>query len=374
MRKATSNDPTFHLLFVIGDAGGYLTLEPLIKYFFARGHEVKILINETFANSKFATKNLDFDYSLLDNIAYQVFSKLPLDQRPDIAVVTASRAGNLEKKLIKKARSLNIPTVSPVENWGPFAGRFSDFDLGKFKNHMAYLPDHLLVIDKFARDRAISENVPKDCISIVGSIPLETLLATAQKETKEAINSIRSNLGANKNQKIVVFASQALRIEMGTSSPEYPGYNETEVLSDICTALSVVWPDCMLIIKLHPFETIEKFHRPDSLQNIQHNIIKNISGSDIILSSDLVIGMISNFLMEAAGKNKPVISYQRHVKTKLNFVGTALNLMYFCSNIQELESVLKSGPSPLISAPEYFQKITTNATKQTISFIENLLP
>jgi hypothetical protein len=360
------------LLFVIGDAGGYSTLEPLLKYFIGERHEVTVLINATFAKSLCATINQNSNYKILDENIYRLFCKLPSDYRPDIAIITVSRAGSLEKKLIKKAKLLNIPTVSPIENWGPFAGRFSDFSFGRFKNHMDYLPDHLLVVDKFALGRAVSENVPKDCMSIVGSIPLEIILAATKN--KNSINITRSRFGAKKNQKIVIFPSQALRIEMGTSSPEYPGYNETEVLSDICTALSVVWPDCMLIIKLHPFETIEKFHRPDSLQNIQHNIIKNISGSDIILSSDLVIGMISNFLMEAAGKNKPVISYQRHVKTKLNFVGTALNLMYFCSNIQELESVLKSGPSPLISAPEYFQKITTNATKQTISFIENLLP
>jgi hypothetical protein len=370
--ETVSSSQTFHLLFVIGDAGGLSSLGPLIKYFIKAGHQAEILINETFAKTNPITLDQKFNYSILNESAFQMFAKQPSEQRPDIAVITASRAGNLEKRLIKKARFFNIPTVSPIENWGPFAGRFSDFSFGRFKNHMDYLPDHLLMVDKFALDRAVSENVPKNCMTIVGSIPLEIILASTKN--KYSVNKTRSRVGAKKNQKIVVFPSQALKIEMGTSSPEYPGYNETEALSDICTALSVVWPDCMLIIKLHPFETIENFHRPDSLQNIQHNIIKNISGSDIISSSDLVIGMISNFLMEAASKNKPVISYQRQVKTKLNFVGTALNLMYFCSSIHELKSVLKSDPNPLISAPEYFQKITTNATKQTIAFIESLHP
>ena len=136
LSAAITNKSTLHLLFVIGDAGGYSTLEPLINYFFAKGHQVKILINETFANSRPAIVNWNFDYNLLDQKAYQMFSKLPLGQRPDIAVVTASRAGNWEKRLIKKAHSLNITTVSPIENWGPFAGRFSDLSFGEFKNHM----------------------------------------------------------------------------------------------------------------------------------------------------------------------------------------------------------------------------------------------
>jgi hypothetical protein len=360
------------LLFVIGDAGGYSTLEPLLKYFIGEGHEVTVLINATFAKSRCATINQNFNYKILDEKIYQLFCKLPLDRRPDIAIITASRAGRLEKKIVKKAKLLNIPTVSPVENWGPFAGRFSDFSFGRFKNHMDYLPDHLLVVDKFALDRAVSESVPKDCMSIVGSIPLEVFLAEAKNKKSSSI--MRPRFGAKNNQKIVVFASQALGIEMGPDSPEYPGYNETEVLSDICTALSAVWPDCMLIIKLHPFENIEKFHRPDSLQNIQHNIMKTVSGSDIILSADLVIGMISNFLIEAAIKNKPVVSYQRNAKTKSNFIGTALNLMYFCSSTHELKKLLHHAPRPLNSATKYFQRVSNGATKRTIAFIENLCP
>ncbi len=367
-----SKQRPLHLLFVIGDAGGFSVLQPIIKYFEISEHQIEVLINKTFSEIRPGITIENPEYRILDNKNYKIFSNLLTDRRPDIAIVTVSRAGNLEKRLIKKARSFNIRTVSPIENWGPFADRFSDIESGQFKNYMAYLPDHILVVDEFAKNQAISENLPEDCITIVGSIPLECLIKKSEKYPKSEIKEIRSRLGGDENKKIVVFASQALKTEMGVDSPEYAGYDEEDALIDICDALLHTWPDCLLIIKLHPFERIEEFIKPSALKLINHKIIKDIPSSTVISAADIVIGMISNFLMEAAVKNKLVISYQKATDTKLHFVGTALDLMYFCNNVEQLETLLRDCPKPLLSVTKYFDKISNGATKKTISFIESV--
>tara|TARA_A100001011_G_scaffold386019_2_gene461058 strand:+ start:691 stop:1803 length:1113 start_codon:yes stop_codon:yes gene_type:complete len=361
-----------HLLFVIGDAGGFSVLRPIIKHFKIGEHQIEVLVNKTFSEIIPRIMIENPEYRILDNESYVIFSNLSRDQRPDIAVITVSRAGNLEKRLVKKARSLNIPTVSPIENWGPFAGRFSDIESGQFKNHMAYLPDHVLVVDEFAKTQAISERVPKDCISVIGSIPIESIIKKPQNYEKSTLKKIKLGLGGGNNQKVVVFASQALRNEMGLNSPEYAGYDETEVLSDICEALSRIWPNCLLVVKLHPFERIEEFKKPLSLGLIKHTIIKEMPSSEIIAVGDLIIGMISGFLIEASIKNKLVVSYQKSIKTKTKFVGSALDLMYFCNNVNQLERLLKRSPKPLLTATKYYKKISNGATNRIISFIENV--
>jgi len=165
--------PLLKICCIVGDLGGLNTLKPIIKHLKKNGHDVSVMINEMLVTSNNQIENLGFKYLILNQKTYDQFFQMSLEQLPDILVVTVSRSGDLEKKIIQMAKINKIPTVSPIENWGPFAGRFSDSKNGKYKNFMAYLPDHVLVVDEIARANAMAEGVPDSCISIAGSTHLE---------------------------------------------------------------------------------------------------------------------------------------------------------------------------------------------------------
>ena len=352
--------------------GGLNTLNPIIKDLKKNGHNVSVMINEMLVKSSNQIENLDSKYLILNQKTFDQFFELPLDQLPNILIITASRSGDLEKKLIQKAKINKIPTVSPIENWGPFAGRFSDDENGKYKNFMAYLPDHVLVVDEIVRANEISEGVPESCISITGSTHLDDFRRYKCANVNQLKDKMRQTLGILPNQKLVVFASQALRNEMGTESPEYPGYDESEVLSDVCHSLAETWPDCFLVIKLHPYEVEKDVVRPEALKLIDHTISKEIAGIKLILAGDLIIGMFSNFLVEAAIHRKPVISYQKNISDPSNFIGTKLELVYFCQNITNLNKLLDSNPVPIEKASDYFCKVATGATQRIVGIVESM--
>lgn len=364
--------PPLKICCIVGDLGGLNTLRPIIKLLKKNGHGVSVMINETLATSRDQIGNLGFRYRILNQKTYDQFFQMSLEQLPDILIITVSRSGNLEKKLIQRAKIHKIPTISPIENWGPFAGRFSDSKNQKYKNFLAYLPDYVLVVDEIARENAISEGIPESHILITGSTHLEDFLEYKCADVKQLKIKTHESFGISLEQKLVVFASQALKNEMGKKSPEYPGYNETEVLSDVCCSLAKTWPDCFLVIKLHPFELEKNFIHPAALKVVNYTIDKNNSAVELMLAGDLIIGMFSNFLIEAAIQNKPVISYQKGIRNPSSFIGTKLEFVHFCHNITSLRKLLYTNPAPIDKASDYSDKIARGATKRIINIIESI--
>ena len=354
----------------IGDTGGANCVAPIARRLGERGHDVRVFINEALARNMQNLPDFGRPFSVLDD---STLDGLCIGEG-GILVATASREGNREKRLIRNARSQGWPTVSPVENWGPFYSRFCDIENGSFTNQLAYLPDHVLVVDPFARDRAIEEGVPADNITVAGSPHLEQVVTAGKTWSKADTARLCEQLDIDPGKPLVLFASQALRKEMGRNSPEFPGYDEFDCLTLACEGIAAEWPDAAFVVKLHPFETRKEFHVPDAAERLSFRIVEDIPAWDIARSADLVMGANTMLLMEAVVWEKLVISIQPNAIRPTDFIGTRIGALHTCTDINGLRQTLRQRTPLSTDASTGLRRAAAGATDRITEFLERLTP
>lgn len=358
-------------LCLAGDTGGLNGLAPIVRGLIDAGHQADLWLNEqifdTYADSPaLATKPGCLNADSAPGIAKTIGTDF------DLLLATVNWSGMLERQLIQAAQEQAVPTVSPIENWGPFIGRFSEVAGGAHRDILKYLPDHVFVVDDLAKQIAMDEGVPGDRMTVMGSTHLEAFINGHHLLPSVDPAILAKQLKHDATKKAVVFFSQALRRERPPSSPDYLGYDEAQVLDDLCQVLVSTDMDCQLIVKLHPFEAEADLVLPKAIDGLDPVITKTIPSADLIHYADVIVGMVSNVLIEAAALNKPVISYQKDVADASGFIGTRLNLMTFCRRPDDLRDALLSDPVASRPASEYFGRIAQGATARAVSYLERL--
>jgi predicted glycosyltransferase len=97
------------------------------------------------------------------------------------------------------------------------------------------------------------------------------------------------------------------------SNPRFLGYTEKTVITYLVSALNEISRDCKkditLIIRIHPRETPDEFNK---IRSDDIRILVSATGDprDIVMASDLVIGMNTELLVEACYLGCIVVSLQ----------------------------------------------------------------
>lgn len=107
----------------------------------------------------------DKTQKLLKRQAEKQIDMVVADLKPELILCSLTPTMN-ESLLLKKARTLNIPSVGVIDSWYNYKHRWSG---------VVPKPDYLLLADRQAYDEATAEGVPSECIRIVGHSGLETI-------------------------------------------------------------------------------------------------------------------------------------------------------------------------------------------------------
>jgi hypothetical protein len=184
-------------------------------------------------------------------------------------------------------------------------------------------------MDERARIEAIRDGLEADRLVVTGQPHFETIALTSESIGPGEVQAIRARLGVGPADSLLTFASEPISDTYGGAEAgrKFWGYNERTTFDALLKGVKVVAEryavGVRIVIRPHPkedtgyFENLVKNHKDGG---VSLRIDTGIDSIELIKASDLVCGMSSMFLIEAALVNTPVVSAQIGLKRDNPFV------------------------------------------------------
>lgn len=274
---------------------------------------------------------------------------------PDFIITGTSAYDFTEKHIWHTAKKMNIPSFAILDSWINYGLRFSKytiFESARYdkNNQHPFLPDKIMVMDEYAKGEMIKEGFDGSRIAVTGHPYFEDLLKMRINFQHKDSRRLRSELGINATDFLITFASEPISItyKEEDGSGLYWGYDEKTILADILKSLKQIASVCAnkitLLVKLHPKEDLAHYaSHIEKTGTDKINVLfnKETDALKLILSSDLICGMFSMFLTEAAILGKPVISVQTGLKRENPFILDTRDVLKSILTRDELLNQLK---------------------------------
>lgn len=359
------------------EVGGAEVVAPVVKALMEKHHVV--LLAKDYAKNIFAKYSLPFteigEYSP-DLIQYLIGKH----GRPSLILTSAVSLpwrDMTEKYLWKWGAEEQIPSIAILDQWHTYVPRFSG--VGK-NERLKYLPDYVCVMDEYAKKDMIREGIPETKIVVTGQPAFDSIPKYKKTFLKEGYFKIRKKLGI-KDEKMILFVSESLKRDFGDSL----GYTEVTTLQAVLNTLKRLTCEnfkFVLVVKLHPQNKEEDFEKIDFDKYRSQFNVKFIHGEllprDLVLCSDVVIGMTSVLLVESILLGKPTLSLQINSKKDDILIATRIGAIPLISNVKDFKQILHS----ILVNKKYLSKYLKGqrklcadgqATKRVAQFVEAVL-
>ncbi|KJU82074.1 hypothetical protein MBAV_005729 [Candidatus Magnetobacterium bavaricum] len=263
-----------------------------------------------------------------------------------------------EKYLWDWAKLNNIPSIALLDQWQNYKERFS----GPVHDQiLKYIPDAICVMDDSAMKGMVKDGIPENHIFITGHPALANIRRKIKDVDETAIKNIRDRLGITSDKRLIVFISEPF----SHSKSDKEGFTELSILREVFAylrkrleSINGLQNDISFIVKLHPKEYIEGFKGikddfPDVMEIIKPLFLKyEITKEELLIVSDLVLGMSSILLMEAIVMGLPAVSLQIGAKRVDLCESVNQGLIPLITEQEGMERVLNS----LLDSPDYLRE------------------
>lgn len=296
------------LLFVFHDIGAANIFIESIKKLKER-HDI-LIISEGSSRQLFIRHKIDF--KSIKNLQYSIYTDkdvLPIIDsfKPELIITGTSNTSNLEMVFWEVGKYNNITTVSTIDYWTSFAERYS-INGGKRVES-----DFIFVTNKDFKKQLVSEGFVHNKIIFIGNPYIDEA-----SDFKDLFESSDEYIALKNKYDTHGFFTLLFASEFTVNPEPYTttdrGYTEFDALDEFFNGISTIKQYLeiqeRILIKPHPFENNDKYDRVNSY-GLCYTVVKdNIDPRKIILISDIVCGMTSVLLFEAALLCKPVFSIQ----------------------------------------------------------------
>lgn len=282
------------------DPGGANALIPIIKKLTLTGDRAELTAQD-WALERFAEYGLTARPLILDEV-------FPLVQGSDVVLTATSWPPEAEWKLWQMAERVQVPTLAVMDFWSNFRSRFFGHT-GEVS-----LPTRVAAMDRLAADSLRSDGVPPERIIITGQPFLEM---RAQDLRAKAATHGSVEVGR------ILFASQPLSAYPGADSREYDEFSVVRlVFQAVEAAVRQIGVPLRLIIRPHPKDDRLRLRATiaeEARSSVACEFETENDLDESILRSQLVLGVNSMLLVEAALAGRPVISVQPGLPEPDNF-------------------------------------------------------
>jgi len=277
-------------LFVFSDPGG---AKPILSFVY----------NNNINNYKIISdRKYDFysDFNLEVNSFFdQNEEELLHEFKPDYLFTGTSYTSNIELRFIRAAKKIGLTCYSYIDHYTNYIERFS-------LNDELYFPDKIFLVDNFAKEIAVKNNISAHSkLEVSGNFYHKFLKDWIPKTSRE---NLINNYKISFNEKIIVFAPDPLS---NINGKEKFLFDEVDVWNDFVSAIEKIKTnDFLVIIKFHPNQDIKSFSKIINKSSLSNIFYYENNSIDLLYHADIVVGIFSSILIEANVFKKKII---RHI-------------------------------------------------------------
>lgn len=234
--------------------------------------------------------------------------------RPDLVLVgTSENPATLGLALVDAARARRIRTTGFVDAFPNAAYRFR----GATDDPLAHFPDTVLVPDEWTKQAFVDLGASLDRVLVTGHPGYDTVLASGVALEREGRDRVRSRAlpKAPAGARVLTFtaeistgfdAAQFQRSEAYTLHGRGGRNGRTQiVLEELLDAARALSPRPHLVLRLHPKNVRDEF--AGLLEEVDE-VSAGGPALEVVYASDLVVGMTSTILIEAALLARPTLA------------------------------------------------------------------
>ena len=256
------------------------------------------------------------------------------EKSPEALLLGTSRGSSIEKELLRIGQGLGIPSLSLVDHWSYYRERFLEPGSQKLR-----LPTRIALMDTRALERAVAEGLPREILKVTGQPHLQSLAAALRDPTlHQQAEELRNVWLQSAKGPLLLFCSELFS--------DNRGYTQTDALEGIAEALNLLEADhpirSKLVVKLHPKEPGDRFY-PGPVASQRGFLLAHTEPAwPCLLAADVLVGITSMMLVEAAIAGRPSVSYQPAWGTAVPFVGTETGIVRGSRTVKELAAQLSA--------------------------------
>lgn len=358
------------IVVICGDPGGANAVAPVIEALRAENRLTVHAMAYRQAHTLWTERKLAHE-TIPDDMTFAAI-RAQLQQLNTRLVLTGTSVNpfEFEKQYIAAAHELGIPTLAVLDFWSNYSLRFS-----YEQDDLAHLPDRIAVMDDLAQEEMIAEGFPPARLIVAGHPALDSLEAHRAAFTAAQRDAIRAELSVSPDDWLVLYASQPPSFSDHDEDVPLPWQDRRRTVGALLPALAELahaqGKRATLLIRPHPRENGEIY------RHLIHDTVSiKISGEgnsrDLALAADVVAGMNTMFLVEAAQLGRPTLSIRLDLPLPDDFPPNRANLT--CPVYQE--SMLKPALASLLAAsrvdlarPTRPDKASQNVAKLAYSMI-----
>lgn len=254
--------------------------------------------DNSFSAQVFSNKDYEFysEFSTRVNVIddYRYLSEYISTKKPDCVIVGTSLPTSYELRLLKDASNMSITSTALVDYPSNLTKRFLD------DSSQLILPNLICVTSVSAFNMAIDEGIPKKYLKTIQN-PYHIFLRSLNKKLTSRTSSVEGNENTtNSSNTSILFVPEPI---LQNNLQESYGFNEMiglDLLIDVLNQLGRA--DISLVVKPHPnhapfFESYVQMRKESCSFTL--NFAKQENLTQLILTSDFVIGFYSNAVLDA---------------------------------------------------------------------------
>jgi hypothetical protein len=335
------------------DPGGTNAIMPLIAPLRALGNEVAVFGKDA-ALSIYRKLNLDCT-DICDGIpsgTQEEANEFVRKSSPDLIVTGTSSEDFTERHLWIAAENAGIPSFAVLDQWTNYRLRLISEGGDPVTGHSAstlIVPSYFFIMDEFARKEMCALGIDREKLVVSGQPFFDYIRKTGDKFTPAEIEKLRRELTGTQDGLLFVFASQPIASihRKNGMAEDYWGYTETTILKSVVRCLSKLTEEMAirvtLVLRLHPKDEANVYQDAlaASSNSIKVVVDRETDSTLLLKAADLIIGMFSMILLEAAILDKRFISVQIGLKRENPLIFDRMGLLRSILTEKELEEALR---------------------------------
>jgi len=250
-----------------------------------------------------------------------------------------TRYASPDRSLVRMARAAGIRITVVLDEWYAYRFRFRVPDT----KEAVVFPDAIALQDEVALHDATGEAIPASICRITGGPSLSHLTSWAEGLRKEPPRAPKI-LDELAGRPVVTFLSETHAADFGSAPGEqgplgaFIGYTETSVRQSVREVLERIGKPVVVVEKLHPSAESE-IARPPATTPVDWRPVHEAHLWSLLWHSDLVLGMTSMALLEAAVLGRRTVSYQPGMIGEERCTAVRLGIAGRVESADELEAI-----------------------------------